>query len=118
MKRFITAFCLAALFFWGLWLLIIFGPLPPKTWQNYLFFFFTLSGGLTFSLALLFCFLTLFFSENSFPRDVLRKSLRRSFLISFCVCGLLLLKLLNLISLFNIGLLVAAIVLLEVYFSQ
>lgn len=117
MKRFTTSFFLAALFFWTLWILVLLF-LSPSSWQNYFFFFLTLTGGLAFGLALLLYFLTIFFTDADFPRNALRESLRRSFLISLCVCGLLLLKLLNLISLFNIGLLVSTVILLEVYFSQ
>lgn len=117
MKRFVTAFFLAALFFGLLWLLVVLF-LPPKDWRNYLFFFLTLSGALTFGLALLLYFLSLLFINTDSPRNTLRESLRRGLLISLCVCGLLLLKLLSLISLFNVGLLVTTVILLEVYFSQ
>lgn len=117
MKRFITAFSLAALFSWFLWVLVVL-LLPPKTWPNYLVFFLTLAGALTFSLALVVYLLVGFFTDPVDPRGTLRESLRRGFLASLCFSGLLLLKLLNLVSLFNVGLLVAVIVFLEVYFSQ
>lgn len=117
MKRFLTAFSLAALFYWLLWG-GVFLFLPPQTLQNYLFFFLALLGALTFTSALVIYFLVGFFTSPTDPRGTLRESLRRGFLVSLCFCGFLLLKLLHLVSPFNIGLLVTAIISLEVYFSQ
>jgi len=117
MKRFVTSFFLAGLFFWSLLVLVVLF-LPPKSWQNFLFFFLTLSGALTFTSTLLLYFFILFFLNSGPPRNILRESFWRGILVSLCVCVFLLLKLLNLISLFNVGLLISTVVLLEVYFSQ
>lgn len=117
MKRFVTTFFLTGLFFWFLWGVIVLF-FPPGPWQNYLLFFLTLAGALTFSTALGVYFLVGFFTDPTDSRATLRKSLRRGFLISLCLSGLLLLKLINLVSLFNVGLLIAVVVFLEVYLSQ
>lgn len=117
MKRFLTSFAFAASISWLTFTLVVLFT-SPGSWQSYVFFFLTLGLALVFTLALCLYFISSAFSPPIAPRLTLRASLRRGFLISLCLCILLLLKLLNLISLFNIGLLVSAVVLLEIYFSQ
>jgi hypothetical protein len=117
MKRFLTSFAFTAFVGWLTFVLTILFT-APNSWQNYILFFSTLVLASTFTLALFLHFISSSLGRSFDSRLTLRASLRRGFLISLCLCTLLLLKLLNLLSPFNIGLLVSAVILLEVYLSQ
>ena len=121
MKRYFLTITVLALIFWAIWAAILY-KLPPTTADGKIvtktvgFFLGALGLALTFSSSPFFYVVHRIFGRIEPSRTALRKSLREGFLAGLCVVGLALLKLIGVLTMLNLGLLIATFVTLEIYF--